>query len=73
VINALRKLLALILGLLHLLCWNLLLVDPDLLLGHCYWKLLLRSCMMHMSVVMRMQVTANNHDAYGWMQMNEHV
>jgi hypothetical protein len=27
---------------------------------------------VHMSVVMRMQVTANNHDAYEWMQMNEH-
>jgi hypothetical protein len=41
VINALGKLLALLLGLLHLLCWNLLLVDPGLLLGHHYWKLLL--------------------------------
>jgi hypothetical protein len=48
VINALGKLLALILSLLHLLCWNLLLVDPDLLLGNCYWWLLLRSYMMHM-------------------------
>jgi hypothetical protein len=28
--------------------------------------------MMHMPVVMRMQVTANNHDAYGLMQVNEH-
>jgi hypothetical protein len=36
VINALRKLLTLLLGLLHLLCWNLLLVDHGLLLGHCY-------------------------------------
>jgi hypothetical protein len=50
VINALGKLLALLLGLLHLMCWNLLLVDPGLLLGHCYWKLLLRSYMMHMYV-----------------------
>jgi hypothetical protein len=41
VINALGKLLALILGLLHLLCYNLLLVDPGLLLGNCYWWLLL--------------------------------
>jgi hypothetical protein len=41
VINAFRKLLVLLLGLLHLLCWNLLLIDPALLLGHCYWKLLL--------------------------------
>jgi hypothetical protein len=48
VINALGKLLALILGLLHLLCWNLLLVNHGLLLGDCYWWLLLRSCMMHM-------------------------
>jgi hypothetical protein len=40
VINALGKLLDLLFGLLHLLCLNLLLVDPGLLLGHCYWKLL---------------------------------
>jgi hypothetical protein len=72
VVHALREFLALLLGFLHLLCWNLLLVDPGLLLRHCYWELLLRSCMMHMSVIMRMQVTANNHDAYEWMQMNEH-
>jgi hypothetical protein len=68
----LGKLLALLLGLLHLLCLNLLLVDSGLHLGHCYWNLLLRSRMMHMSMIMRMQVTANNHDAYEWMQMNEH-
>jgi hypothetical protein len=48
VINALGKLLALLLGLLHLLCWNLLLVDPGLLLGHRYWNFLLRSCIMHL-------------------------
>jgi hypothetical protein len=35
-INALGKLLALLLGLLHLLYLNLLLVDPGLLLGHYY-------------------------------------
>jgi hypothetical protein len=50
VTNALGKLLALLLDLLLLLCLNLLLVDPGLLLGHCYWKLHLRSCMMHMDV-----------------------
>jgi hypothetical protein len=41
VINALGKLLAWLLGLLHLRCWNLLLVDPGLLLENCYWWLLL--------------------------------
>jgi hypothetical protein len=41
VVYALWEFLAWLLSLLHLLCWNLLLVDPCLLLGHRYWKLLL--------------------------------
>jgi hypothetical protein len=45
---ALGQIISLLLSLRHLLCLDLLLVDPRLLLWHCYWKLLLRSCMMHM-------------------------
>jgi hypothetical protein len=36
VVHALSEFLALLLGFLHLLCWNLLLVDLGLLLRHCY-------------------------------------
>jgi hypothetical protein len=50
VINALGKLLALLLGLLHLLCWNSAGDHLGLLLKHCYWKLFLRSYIMHMYV-----------------------
>jgi hypothetical protein len=71
-IHALGQILSLLLGLGHLLCLDFLRVGPDLFLLYRYLNFLLRSSMMYILVIMRMQVTANNHDAYGLMQVNKH-